>query len=413
MRIGLHGPIANAAYTLTLGLRAGGYDAYYIREPLDRYPMSQPIWEEAELTIDPARLPDDLPSVDEWRALEAANGFAPPWVVEQRRGSERRRRKLRAGRILTRAPGSRAELGAYLITHAPLIDTMSSFDRLIVSGLGVIDAFLSGTPYVFWPNGGDIRLVPNFNTTPYDRFLAAAMRTAVQGARVCGTHDPDLADCFGSVGVPDVRFLPFLVDSSRYAPRPTERQGELARELEQRAAGRPTLLLAARQDVRWKGTDRFARAFVRALQDGADLFLAVSPWGNDAPLVRDLLAAVPSGAVYELPVVASKPLLADLYAVSDVVVDQFVLGSHGSTMLEALATGTTVMMWLDIERFRARWPEWTPPPLLGVQTEDEIAAALRALGAGELDVRALGTQGRAWVQAVHGPHHAGLYVEDE
>jgi glycosyltransferase involved in cell wall biosynthesis len=413
VRIGLHGPIANAAYTLTCGLRAAGYDANYIREPLDRYPMSQPLWEEAELTIDPARLPDNLPSDEEWRALETAHGFAPPWVIEQRRGSERRGRALRAARILARTPGSRRELSAYLHAHAPLIDTMSSFDRLVVSGPSIVDAFLSGTPYVFWPNGGDIRLVPHFSETPYERFLAAAMRVAVHGARVCGTHDPDLADSFGAVGVPDVRFLPFLVDSGRYAPRPAERHSELARDVELRAAGRPTLLMAARQDVRWKGTDRFARAFAQSAREGADLFLAVSPWGNDVPLIRELIAEVPADAVYELPAVVSKPLLADLYAVADVVVDQFVLGSHGSTMLEALATGTTVMIWLDVKRFRARWPEWSPPPLLNVQTEDEIAATLQALSAGELDVAGLGRHGRAWVEAAHGPQHARLYVEDQ
>jgi hypothetical protein len=82
-------------------------------------------------------------------------------------------------------------------------------------------------------------------------------------------------------------------------------------------------------------------------------------------------------------------------------------------MLEALAAGTTVMIWLDVERFRARWPQWSPPPLLNVRTEDEIAATLRALGAGELDPAELGRRGRAWVEAAHGPQNAGLYVEDE
>lgn len=409
MRIGLYGPIANAGYTLASSLRAAGYDAHYIHEPLDRYPMSQPIWEEAELTIDPARLPDDLPSEQEWRALEQAHGFSPPWVVQQVRGSSRRGRMLRAARILGRAPRGRRELSAHLDVHGPLIDTMSSFDRLVVAGVNVVDAYLSGTPYVFWPNGGDIRLVPHRDDTAHERFMAAAMRTAVRNARVCGTHDPDLADCFGAVGIQEVQYLPFLVDASRYAPRPPERRSELAREVERRAEGRPTLLLAARQDVRWKGTDRFARAFAHAVGDGAELFLAVSPWGNDADLVRELL---PSESFYELPEVPSKPLLADLYAVTDVVVDQFVLGSHGSTMLEALATGTTVMIWLDVDRFRARWPEWSPPPLVNVQSEHEIASALGALGAGELDVAELGRQGRVWVDAAHGPQHAHLYVED-
>ena len=406
MRIGLYGPIANAAYTLTRALRSAGYDAEYLREPADRYPMSQPLWEEAELMIDPERLPHDLPSDEDWRQLAREHGWEPPtWIVDPARASSGGlgvRRLLRA-----RTLASRRDLHEHVRAHAARIDTMAQYDWLVVSGVALVDAWLSGTPYLYWPNGGDLRIVPFADETRYERFLAEAMRRSIRGAAVCGTHDPTLADLFGEVGVSRVPFLPFLVETDRYAPRPPERRSELGREVVARSAGRPILLLAARQDIRWKGTDKFARAFARAVGEGAELFLAISPWGNDVDSVG---ALVPADAAYVLPGVPSKPLLVDLYSLADVVVDQFALGVHGSTMLEALAFATPVLISLNASLYRSRWPDWTPPPVLDATTENEILAVLRQVAADELDLDGLGRAGREWVAEAHGVHQAHRFV---
>ncbi len=414
MRIGYHGAMANAGYTLARGARAAGYEVEYIHDAEDRYPMSQPIWEEVGMTFDPGRLSADLPTPAEWEAIGRAHGWQPPdWVVDPNAagGSIDLFRELaRLARIAVRAPRSARTLRFDRHLHASRVATFRRYDWLIVSGVGVIDALLSGTRYVFWPNGGDLSIVPFRDGTAYARFEAHMIRAAIRGAAVRGTHDPILAEYFGAVGAPDAVFLPFLVDTQRYAPRPPERRGELARELEQRAAGRPTLFVAARQDVRWKGTDRFARAFSRAVRTGSELFLVLSPWGNDAAFVRELLADLPADSVWELPGVASKPLLVDLYSVADVVVDQFTLGVHGSTMLEALACETPVMISLDVDHFRRRWPSWTPPPVINVASEDEILAALRMIARGETDLELLGREGREWVERVHGVAQAELFL---
>jgi glycosyltransferase involved in cell wall biosynthesis len=173
------------------------------------------------------------------------------------------------------------------------------------------------------------------------------------------------------------------------------------------------VLIAARQDVRWKGTDRFARAYKRAVSAGGEFLLAVSPWGDDTGLVQDALKHGPGDGVYVLPGVMSKPLLIDLYTVADVVVDQFVLGVHGSTMLEALACATPVMISLDVDRFRERWASWEEPPILNVATEDEIFAALMSIAAGEQGLAAMGRDGRAWVERVHGVENAHRFLPDD
>ena len=74
--------MANAGYTLTRGLRAAGYDAEYIHDPEDRYPMSQPLWEDVELTIDPEGLPYDVPTAEEWDHISRAHGWVRPSVEQ-------------------------------------------------------------------------------------------------------------------------------------------------------------------------------------------------------------------------------------------------------------------------------------------------------------------------------------------
>ena len=406
--------MANAGYTLARAARAVGYEAEYIHDSADAYPMSQPIWEEVAMIFDPTRLPHDLPSSTEWEEISRTHGWHPPgWVVQLDSASGRGvsiRELARIARVGASAPRAARTLRYHRRVHATRIAAFRSYDWLVVCGVGVMDAFLSGARYAYWPNGGDVSIVPFSNGSPYERFEAQTMRLAIQSATVCGTHDPSLAEYFDELGAHDVPFLPFLVDTARYAPSPVERRTELARELEERAQGRPTLFVAARQDVRWKGTDRFARAFRRAVLSGNELFLALSPWGEDAASIRELLDDLPEDSVWELPGIASKPLLVDLYSAADVVVDQFALGVHGSTMLEALACSTPVMISLDVDRFRRRWPTWTPPPVINVASEEEIFAALQSIADRERDLDAIGREGRLWVERNHGVAHARSFL---
>jgi glycosyltransferase involved in cell wall biosynthesis len=294
--------------------------------------------------------------------------------------------------------------------HAGRIRAFGKYDQLVISGMGLIDAFLSGRPYAYWPNGGDLRLLPFRNGSAYDRFVAAAMREAVRGASLAGTQDPTLVDCYRALGRHDVPFLPFLVDPERYAPVPDAPRSEIGREVKRQAADRRIVLLAARQDVYWKATDRFARAFVRAVAEGARIFAVVCPWGSDTDAIRALMLEGARDAVVFLDRLPSKPLLIDLYSMADVVVDQFALGAYGATMLEAMACATPVLISLDVARFRSYWPDYTSPPVVNATEEAEIVEALRQLDSGAIDSRALGDAAREWVAEHHGIAQAERFV---
>jgi glycosyltransferase involved in cell wall biosynthesis len=411
MRIGLHGSIANNMYCLAKILRAQGYDAEYIEHPADRYPMSQPIWEDVEATL--ALEAVDQMKEDPLQEVMRRSGWeSPDWVVPPVLARYNLAFWVRLALRIRRCPVSRKELWRFITHQRELISRMSSYDWLIVCGIGVVPAFCSGVPYLYWPHGGDIRILPFQAATAYDRFFAAMLRVAISHATVKGTHDPTMVECFRKAGIQDaVAFLPFIVDVERYAPRPEAGHGLLSDEILERAKGKRILLLSARQDFYWKGTDRFIRAFVRAVRDGAPLFLIVSRWGND---VKKTEAMLREGGVehhvWYLEHVVSKPLLVRFYNLADVVVDQFAISAYGTTMLEAMACAKPVMIYLDEANFLRAWPEFRMPPVINVSDETGVYDALKEIGKGSIDLDEMGRHARAWIVEHHGPGRLGKYV---
>jgi glycosyltransferase involved in cell wall biosynthesis len=410
VRIGLVGGMANAMYCFTRVLRQQGYDAEYVEDEQDMFPMSQPVWEEVPLTLDPSRFGSELFDVNGWRELAVSRGWEePPWIVRPKA----RPRKIDLVRLArtVRWTGRRdvRRLYRYLRALEPVVERLRSYDRLIVCGIRNVEVMFSKRPYVFWPHGGDVHIVPFRNDTAFDRAFARLSRAAIRRAEVAGTHDPTIAAGMERLGRRGpIPYLPFLVDTDRYAPgEPTT---PIAVEVAAGAAGRRVVFLASRQDFYWKGTDRFARAFATTVRAGAPLYLVVTPWGADVEATRRIFAdAGVLDSVHYLESAVSKPILRDLYRVADLVVDQFTVTAFGSLMLEAMACGTPVLINLDVDAFRNRWPTFVPPPGLRASSEDEIAAVLRSL-AGDSGLHGVGTASREWIEEHHGPQAASLYV---
>jgi glycosyltransferase involved in cell wall biosynthesis len=306
-----------------------------------------------------------------------------------------------------------SELGDYLDAYAGAIEQLASFDWLITTGLGVMSACLSGTPYLYWPFGGDVTVTPRQKNSQADRFVARGIRTAVRRAAAAGSHDPTINRCLRELGYRgEPGWYPFLVDTERYRPQMEgERLGAIAETVPERAQGRLALLVCSRQDFEWKGSDRVLAAFIRSVREGAPLFLVLTPWGNDLERALHMLAdAGVDDAVHVLPRLPSKPLLRRLIWAADVVVDQFALGSFGTAALEAMACGRPVLMNIDEGLFAARPRDYSPPPVLQAASEDEIASVLLQLAERTVDLAVAGGRARDWVVEHHGPQHLAKYL---
>jgi len=420
VRIGLVGGMANNMYCLTRVLRHQGYNAEYVEDPQDTFLMSQPLWEEVALSLDGRAFGADQAALRTSPQLAVNSGWRPPrWVIRPaeagrpRAGSRtriilrRRQRRMRSRMAEALSLEPRAEE----IASPVLVEQLASYDRVVACGTRVIEALLSGAPYVFWPHGGDVHLLPFRHDTPIHDAFARMIQLSVTRASSAGTHDPTIAARLEELGRPaPIPYLPFPIDVDRYSPARPE--SAFVESIRARADGRPILLLCSRQDFFWKGTDRFARAFASTVGAGAPLYLVVSPWGDDMEATRRLFSdAGVLQAVQYLESTVSKPLLRDLYRIADVVVDQFSpAAAFGTTMLEAMGCGTPVLINLDFGLFLDRWPAFVPPPVLRASTEEEIADVLRAIADGSLDTGDLGRAGRAWIEEHHGPETARLYL---
>lgn len=411
MRIGLVGAMANNMYCMARVLRQQGYDAYYVEDEADSYPMSQPLWEEVPLTLEWRRFGTEPLDRQGWRELARTAGWAPPeWIVRPNgsRSPAYAIRLLKAG--LWPGSGWTRDLTPYVRELEPLVEKLKTYDRLVVCGVRNVAALLSGRPYVYWPHGGDVRVVPFRQETDFDRAFARLARRAIGAAAVAGTHDPTIADRLEELGRRGpIPYLPFLVDVDRYSPG--EPASAVSLEVQARAGGRVVLLHASRQDFTWKGTDRFARAYAAAVAKGVPLYLVVPPWGADAEATRQIFVDHRVlDSVHYLDSAVSKPILRDLYRAADLVVDQFTMTAFGTTMLEAMSCGTPVLINLDLEAFRRRWPDFVPPPTLRASSADEIEDVLRSTGEGTTDLRSLGHASREWVREHHGPGAVRLYA---
>ena len=177
-------------------------------------------------------------------------------------------------------------------------------------------------------------------------------------------------------------FIPFAIDTKRYAPKIGEAHDELR------------LLSPSRQCWDVKGNDMMLRAFARFIKSGARAHLTLVDWGyvEDVAEAHRILEPVKDNVTWVAPM--SKPKLIAAYHDADVVLDQFILGGSGTTGYEAMSCGKPLMIYFN-ESAEKCYGE--APPCVNVRTEDEILAGLVELA--DVETRAnLGTRGRAFVE---------------
>ncbi len=84
---------------------------------------------------------------------------------------------------------------------------------------------------------------------------------------------------------------------------------------------------------------------------------------------------------------------------SDIVVDQFIVGSIGGVSIEAMSCAKPVVAWISEEEFGLCYPEL--PPLACARDESGIHEELYRLATDAGERRRMGDASRAWVVRHH------------
>lgn len=152
-----------------------------------------------------------------------------------------------------------------------------------------------------------------------------------------------------------------------------------------------------------KRNDLFYLALARVRAKGNNIGVVVIDKGDpDTPAAKAMIEKLGlADAVIWIPAMPRLRLI-DWYRAADLVVDCFGGGAPGSISFEAMACGTPVMQWIDLDAGREWGLGWdafyaSVPPALNCRSVDHISAALEANSRPAL--RALGEQSRQWALA--------------
>lgn len=421
MRIGLYGGMANNMYVFAHSMAKHGADVCFIRDRSDRYPFSQPVWEDVAFPMkyEEVRQASWWPW-SKWEEIERElQWVAPEWLYDPfsdaRDDVPPRPAPRRAGAL------AKAFLRRYSAEghRAQVLKTMQSCGALLVCGVeATVLARASGKPYVILPHGGDLMIAAGLLRPPVRRartwlkhvLLARQLAAAYADSLCVGVHEPS---AFGENFYGAERFFRrqkvyFLAIPIPIRPRRrrAERREALAKIFTRLGASVPEAdyigFVPSRVDYEWKGQDRLlhALATLKERDRGGNIHVVFSGWGEDFGRARDYVEeARIADRVTFLSHALSKPLLYSVFQSVDFVVDQFVVGMTGTSSLEAMACGAPLMMWIDPSAKR----EWGPPPVLQARTAEEIVTVLTRMSEHGIALDEVGSAGQQWVRRLHDP----------
>lgn len=420
MKIGLYCGLANNMYVFAHGLAKQGFDVCFIRDRSDRYPMSQPVWEDIPFRMDYSDVP--LAAFWPWSKWnEFENDLkwnAPEWLYDPLSEPDA---KLAVTPSRKQGLLDTAFLERYArVPHrAPVLRKMQSCDVLLVSGVeGSVLANASGRPYVIYPFGGDLMIAAGMlqpkvylvRSRLMHAMVTRQLVAAYANAVCIASHEPTalLTDFYGTE-----HFLRKHKVTRIAMPFPVRKRGDKAarRQQMERLLGdlgvkMPSCqylgFVPSRVDYEWKGQDRLLRALVRLGRQGkaSNVHMIFSGWGRDFDKARQFVHDNSLGErITFLDCALSKPLLYQFFLNADFVVDQFIIGMCGTSALEAMACGAPIITWINTAADRP----WGFPPVLQARTEDEIAAVLGDLSEGRLNLDHAGALLQEWIARNYNP----------
>lgn len=148
-----------------------------------------------------------------------------------------------------------------------------------------------------------------------------------------------------------------------------------------------------------KGSDRFLRAFIRALDHGLNADCLVLDRGPDRWEAKKIVEATPHASRFVWRPHLSRDELFDEMTRADVIVDQFDVGGLGGIAIEAMALGKPVMTYVAPQCVHIVYS--SPPPVISAHSEDEIFDAIMSY-ADRSRLLALGASAHEWVHENHG-----------
>jgi glycosyltransferase involved in cell wall biosynthesis len=283
-----------------------------------------------------------------------------------------------------------------------LCSTFQNYDCIFVCGANaVIDAYLSGRPYVIFVYGADLRLYlgaceppEGFRERISYELYRVVLKDAYDNANAVISNPPFSVYASGARNITGCEkvFSHKAVYDIVYPVAPIDRECSLSVEL---SCDKINVLIPSRIDFFWKGQD----VFLQALSDSPhrDRFrVCLLQWGNHQLEAQQLVSKLNlSDVVTFLPFFATRPLLLSLYDKFDLIVDEFYIGTYGTAALEAMSRRKPVVTFIDKKMFTN---EDHIPPCLSLRTREELLDMFERICSGALSLNEIGVEAYEWQQ---------------
>lgn len=245
----------------------------------------------------------------------------------------------------------------------------------------------SGRPYISYATGADIAKLA-FENSLKGRLL----RRAYHKAKLVIIGAPYLFKYAIQLKIQNVIFIPVLADYTKFNPQQAIKEDNK----------KFTIFHPTNHVWDYKKNDRLLRAFVRLAKEKKDIHLILINRGPDFSRSMQILDnphTADKFTVIDKTIPQSE--ISKFYNESDVVADQFGVGSTGLTGQEVMACEKPLLQYIDTSLYEKFYGE--SPPVVNARTEDEIYEALTKL-INEPDIgKTRAKSARDWILKHHNP----------
>jgi len=352
MKVNLYGCNANMAYLIAKFLRRKGIEAdvFVDRPPL--FNCNLPSWEEGE------------------------NRVLPPWVkfvdVDLKRiihGAKERK----------------------------FLKNLADCDMIHTIGEAGIWPSFTKRPYLYWSYGFDLDILPFKSSGAKERLLSFLQRRALKKAVLILYPMPHQTGMLEKLKLRNGRFfLPMVpIDTQKYS------RNNSSRSVADRSSYACKWLFLHPSRQEWtrdipdnKGNDRLYRAFADFLKEERSAKMIIFNKGRDVEASRKLIKnlRLENNIIWEEQ--QNKDSLLKLYNISDLVFDQFNIGSPGLISWEALSMGLPTFVYM-VNRWRSYCKDL--PPVINVRSAGEILKGMNRLCNDQRKIVEIGIKSRAWI----------------
>ena len=265
-----------------------------------------------------------------------------------------------------------------------VIKIMRKYDLIQSSTELPIFSYLSRKPYIAFTTGADI--VKLAHEKSVKGFL---MNRAYKKCKVLIYPSPYLKKYVDKLKIKKSIFLPLLWDYKKF-------QSNLKFEKEEKF----TIFHPTNHIWHYKKNDRFLKAFLKLANEIKNIQLIIINRGQDfEKSLKILEQPIMKKQVKILPQTLPQSELINYYHKSDLIVDQFGVGSTGLIGQEVMACGKPLMQYVDNDLYEKFYSE--KPPIVNAQTEDEIYQKLLDL-VNDLNLgRQIGKKSQEWILKHH------------